>query len=187
MIYIILGVSAFLLFIIYDINSIILKNKLLNCCFLVGFLFLILATIGIIITSWDLITINFVNIVIFGTIAEIFFFLLIYTLFFALPFKNTYIETENPPKVCQSGVYALCRHPGVLWFVGFYIFLGLAVTIPLLLIAAAIFSIFNILYVLFQDNWTFINCFEDYDIYKIETPFLLPSKKSIKRCLETLM
>lgn len=186
MIYIILGIVAFLLFVLYDVNSIILKHKLLYCCFFLGFLLLTVATIGIVIRSRDLIKIDIFRMGVFGALAVIFFFLLIYTLFFALPFKNTYIESKGPPKVCQSGVYALCRHPGVLWFMGFYAFIGLALMIPLLLIAAVVFSILNILYVLFQDRWTFIKSFDNYDKYKMDTPFLFPNMKSIKRCLKTL-
>ncbi|MGB4659933.1 MAG: hypothetical protein WBI07_12180, partial [Mobilitalea sp.] len=112
MIYIMIGALAFLLFIVYDINSIIMKNKYLSTCFFLGFLLLAAATIGIVITSWDLIRIDILWTGIYGTLAGIFLFLLIYTLFFALPFKNTYIETKGSPIVCQKGVYSLCRHPG---------------------------------------------------------------------------
>lgn len=186
MIYIIIGVFAFLLFIVYDINSIIMKNKYLYNCFFLGFLLLAAATIGIVITSWDLILIDTLRMGIYGILAVAFLFLLIYTLFFALPFKNTYIETQGSPDVCQNGVYALCRHPGVLWFAGFYIFLGLALNIALLICAAIIFSLLNLFYVVFQDRWTFMKIFGNYDKYKIDTPFLIPNLKSIKRCLQTL-
>lgn len=184
--YIIMGILAFVFFAVYDINSIIFKKKLLYCSFFAGFSLLTCATFGIIITSWDMTYIHNLRLGIFGIIAVIFLVLLIYTLFFALPFKDTYIETEKKPKVFQNGVYALCRHPGVLWFIGFYAFLGLALDMPLLQKAAAIFSFLNILYVILQDRWTFIKSFENYDQYKIETPFLLPNLKSIKRCFKTL-
>jgi protein-S-isoprenylcysteine O-methyltransferase Ste14 len=163
-----------------------LKNKLLYCCFFVGFFLITVSTVGIIIASWDLIYINVFRMGIFGTFAMFFLSMLIYTLFFALPFKNTYIETKGSNKVNKSGVYALCRHPGVLWFVGFYTFLGLALKIQLLLTAAVVFSLLNILYVIFQDRWTFMKVFEDYDKYKKDTPFLFPNLKSIKRCIQTI-
>jgi protein-S-isoprenylcysteine O-methyltransferase Ste14 len=146
MIYIILGVFAFLLFGLYDINSIIMKKKIINCCFFAGSFLILIATSGILFTSWDRIEPDPVRISFFGFWALLFFCLLIYTLFFALPFQSTYLE-DTSPKVCQSGVYALCRHPGVLWFIGFYLLLGLAFRIPLLYIAAFLFSFFNILYV----------------------------------------
>ncbi len=183
MAYIFLGVLAFLLFVISDINSIIMKNKLLNSCFFMGFILLVIATAGIILSEWD----KSFRMLLFGFLAFIFLILLIYTLFFALPFKKTYIDTHSSPKVCDSGVYALCRHPGVLWFIGFYLFFGLALNMMLLLLAAFIFSSLNIIYVVFQDRWTFINTFDNYEKYKINTPFLLPNIKSIKRCLHTLL
>jgi protein-S-isoprenylcysteine O-methyltransferase Ste14 len=163
-----------------------MKYKIFYCCFFVGFFLLTVATVGVIITSWDLIKVDAFRMGIYGAFAVFFFYLLIDTLFFALPFKNTYIDKEELPRICQSGVYALCRHPGVLWFMGFYIFLGLALMIPLLLTAAVVFNILNILYVLFQDRWTFMKSFENYDKYKENTPFLLPNSKSIKNCLKTL-
>jgi len=186
MIYLILGFLAFALFAVYDINSIIIKHKLLYSCFFVGCFLLMVATIGIVVSSRDLIEIDAFRMWIFGAITLLFICLLIYTLFFALPFKNTYVEVSGPPRVCNSGVYALCRHPGVLWFMGFYFFFGLALKIPLLLTAAIIFSFLNILYVIFQDRWTFAKIFEDYDKYRIDTPFLVPNIKSIKRCFHTL-
>lgn len=185
MICIILGVIAFLLFGLYDINSIIMKNKLLNYGFFTGSVLIILATFGILFTSWGRIKPNPIRIIFFGFLSLLFLCFLIYTLFFALPFKKTYLE-HTSPKVYQSGVYALCRHPGVLWFIGFYLFLWLAISIRLLLVETVIFSLLNILYIFFQDRWTFARYFNDYDKYKITTPFLIPNRNSIKRCLKTL-
>ncbi len=47
--------------------------------------------------------------------------LLIYTLFFALPFEETYCEENKLRAAYTEGVYGLCRHPGVLWFAGAYL------------------------------------------------------------------
>ncbi|HWT74288.1 MAG TPA: hypothetical protein VN258_06175 [Mobilitalea sp.] len=186
MIYIIMGIFAFVLFFLYDINSILLKNKLLYCCFFAGFILLSAATAGIIITSWASIRIDFIRLGIYGGFAFVFFGLLIYTLFFALPFQDTYLDTQAPPKVCRNGVYALCRHPGVLWFAGFYIFLGLALGIPLLKTAAVLFSLLNLLYVFFQDRWTFMKNFNDYGEYKTAAPFLIPNIHSIMNCFKII-
>ncbi len=51
--------------------------------------------------------------------------LLVYTLFFALPFEKTYTRLEENPPVYTEGVYSLCRHPGVVWFFFLYLFLAL--------------------------------------------------------------
>ena len=56
----------------------------------------------------------------FGIGAMCFLALLIYTLFFALPFEETYCEENRLRAAYTEGVYGLCRHPGVLWFAGAY-------------------------------------------------------------------
>lgn len=181
-----MGILAFLLFLLYDINSVILKKKVINGFFLFGSVLLISATVGMIWKSSNQIEWNFWEMIIFGLMAIVFFILLIYTLFFALPFDTTYVKQKVAPQVYRDGVYALCRHPGVLWFTGFYFCLWFALKIPLLLWAGIIFSSCNILYVLFQDHWTFKQIFEDYSDYQKSTPFIIPNKKSIERCLHTL-
>jgi len=186
MIYIVMGLLAFLFFAAYDINSVTSKNNIMNSFFFLGSFLLIAATAGIIIESFQSIQWDLLGMSIFGIFSLIFLFLLIYTLFFALPFNETYVKSNATPKVYQDGFYALCRHPGVLWFMGFYFFLWLTLKIPLLLPAAIIFSASNVIYVIFQDHWTFPRIFEDYNDYKKHTPFIIPNFKSIKRCLQTL-
>lgn len=186
MIYILMGLLGFFLYLVYDINSVTSKIKIINGFFFLGSFLLIVATAGIIFESfndiqWDLLWMS-----IFGVFSLMFLALLIYTLFFALPFNDTYVSSNATPKVYQNGFYALCRHPGVLWFAGFYFFLWLALKTPLLLLAAIIFSACNFIYIIFQDHWTFPRVFDDYNDYKKLTPFIIPNFKSIKRCLQTL-
>jgi protein-S-isoprenylcysteine O-methyltransferase Ste14 len=186
MIYIIIGAAAYLFFILYDLNSIILRNNLLYCSFFAGIFLQALAAAGIVLTSLDTVKTNDYRAGIFGILAMLFLCLLVYTLFFALPFKATYITAGSSPKLCRTGVYALCRHPGVLWLFGFYLFLGLALGTLLPMVSAAVFSVLNLFYVIFQDRWTFMKYFGDYGEYKTDTPFLLPNLRSIKRCFQTL-
>lgn len=186
MVYFFLGITAFLFFIIYDVNMIILKLKLFNSFFFLGFLFLMIATGGIIFESQYFIKGDVLRMIIFGIPTIIFFILLMYTLFFALPFRKTYIKADESKDVCQKGVYALCRHPGVLWFNGFYLFLWLTFGSSFLFWAGLTFSFSNLIYVIFQDRWTFMKKFKDYQEYKEKTPFIIPNCMSIKHCLKTL-
>lgn len=186
MFYIVLGLFSFLLFFLYDINSVIIKSKLLDLSFFAGILLLAVSTGGLVISSADQIRFDLIRTGICGTLAVIFLLLLIYTLFFALPFKETYLEPDAPRKVYRKGLYALCRHPGVLMFIAFYLFLGLALKSGIFYIASVIFSGLNIGYVCFQDCWTFMKTFPDYGEYKRETPFLLPRLRSIKKCFQTI-
>ena len=57
----------------------------------------------------------------FGLGGFLFLCLLIYTLFFALPFEETYCEENKLRAAYTEGMYGLCRHPGVLWFAGAYL------------------------------------------------------------------
>ena len=118
--------------------------------------------------------------------AFLFLGLLIYTLFFALPFQETYVDQTAGAKTYDKGMYALCRHPGVLWFTGFYCCLWLALGGAALFWLAFWYSLFNVGYVLVQDYYTFPRIFTDYAQYKRQVPFLLPNVKSFKNCILTL-
>lgn len=185
MIYILMGSLAFLFFMVYDINSVTKNYKLLHSGFLAGFILLIVATVGIVFTTISETELNLGRAIVFGLLAFIFLLLLIDTLFFALPFENTYVKTNAPPKTCTTGVYALSRHPGVLWFIGFYLFLWLALTGSLLLLAGILFSLLNLFYIILQDQWIFMKVFPDYRDYKKTTPFLFPTYQSLRRCMQT--
>lgn len=111
--------------------------------------------------------------------------LLIDTLFLELPFEKTYLEREDKPVVYDKGMYALCRHPGVIWFFLFYLFLGLALLPEGMIYTGMLYNALNVLYVMFQDIWTFPKTFCDYDIYKKETPFLIPNAHSVRCACQT--
>ncbi|MGI5894503.1 MAG: hypothetical protein ACOX6P_07925 [Candidatus Merdivicinus sp.] len=113
--------------------------------------------------------------------------LLIYTIFFALPANGS---SPFPPDssadamipLVQTGVYALCRHPGVLWLSGFYLSLwgfcgGFRTGI-----AAIWFSVLDLLYVGWQDRFVFPKTIRSYASYQLSTPFLIPSRSSLLCC-----
>ncbi|HHU18491.1 MAG TPA: hypothetical protein GXZ70_09860 [Clostridiales bacterium] len=183
-----IGCLAFLFFVLYDINKVTINNRLLRSSFLLGLILLTIATFGLIynaINGIDKTGESYARTFFFGILALISLVLLIYTLFFAVPFKETYFQSESQLKLCDEGVYALSRHPGVLWFTGFYFFLWLALPNPLLLLGAVLFSLLNYFYVLFQDKWVFMKMFSGYGEYKASTPFLFPTYQSCKRCIKT--
>ncbi len=107
--------------------------------------------------------------------------LLLYTLFFALPVGASYAKPGEKRRACTTGVYALCRHPGVLWFAGVYGCLHGACGLPLW--EAVALSGLNVLLVVFEDRCVFPEKLEGYDVYQAATPFLVPSRKSIQECL----
>jgi protein-S-isoprenylcysteine O-methyltransferase Ste14 len=185
MLYILVGCIGFLLFILYDLNQIRSHKKHLRYLFVIGFLLVTFSTFMII---WEK-GYNFIPIlsakIVFGGLATVSLLLLIYSLFFALPFEKTYITASNR-NVCDQGMYALCRHPGALWFILFYLFLWLYTGIALMFWAFLSFSLLNLLYIWLQDRYFFPKLFDNYTKYKATTPFIIPTNASIKRFISSI-
>ncbi len=183
--YILMGSFAFVLFVIYDINSVTVNYRILHGCFFIGCFLLTAATAGLISSTITEEMWYTGRVIVFAPIAIIFMLLLVYTLFFAIPFEDTYIKSDVKPKTCSTGFYAMSRHPGVLWFTGFYFFLWLSLSGMLLLAAGILFSLLNLGYIVLQDRWIFMRVFPDYGEYKATTPFLIPNYRSLNRCVKT--
>lgn len=184
------GLLVFLLFVLYDLGQAnLLPNiwsRLVRSFFLLGFTILAGCTAVLVwAQGLQILLRHSIN---FGFLLCAFLFLglLIYTLFFALPFQETYVDQTAGAKTYDKGMYALCRHPGVLWFTGFYCCLWLALGGAALFWLAFWYSLFNVGYVLVQDYYTFPRIFTDYAQYKRQVPFLLPNVKSFKNCILTL-
>lgn len=179
---VILGTVGFLLYFIYDINSVLWNNKFLQKFFAAGSIFVVISA------AWSfgdglkkgMAAPGICAVCAAGSL--IFLVLLVYTLFFALPFEETYIKENDVRLAYTEGVYALCRHPGVLWFAGlFFCLWGMTGEFNRgIYFAGMIF--WNYLYIVFQDLWTFPRTFSNYGEYKKTTPFLLPSPDSIRAC-----
>ena len=112
--------------------------------------------------------------------------LLIYSLFINLPFRRTYIATGVGDKLIRSGLYALVRHPGVLWFIPLMLSLILVSRSSLLLIAVPIFILLDIVLVIMQDKLFLTRIFDGYDSYQQETPMLVPNRQSINAFINSL-
>ena len=182
----ILGSAGFLLYFIYDINSIKKKNTFFQKFFAWGTVLVALSLVMELWFSWGQCQHRIGRIIGFGTGALCFLALLIYTLFFALPFEETYCEENKLRAAYTEGVYGLCRHPGVLWFAGAYLcmwgmFGGWRHGIYFLLMI-----FWNYLYIIFQDLWTFPQTFFNYREYQKTTPFLMTNRDSIKKCLYSI-
>lgn len=164
--YIIGSGLGFILFIIYDMNSIKWRSKVLNQLFYLGCLLIIVNTFGALYSIRAAIEMNLISQVLWIPTIVFFFILLIYTLFFALPFESTYVENHNVRQTYTNGIYALCRHPGVLWFIGLYFSLFFLTGSTIMLYMAIVLSTLNFGYIIFQDLWTFPRMFSDYNEYK---------------------
>jgi protein-S-isoprenylcysteine O-methyltransferase Ste14 len=109
-------------------------------------------------------------------------FLLVYSLFLEIPFRQTYAANGVGDRLVKNGTYALVRHPGVLWFVFFLASLVLVSRSRLLLLAMPAWLFMDVLYVWIQERFFFGRMFPGYEQYRKETPMLIPTPASIVRC-----
>jgi len=106
------------------------------------------------------------------------FYLLVHSLFVNLPFRQTYVKTGVGSELITDGLYALVRHPGVMWFVIVMLALLMVSDSSLWLAAAPLWITLDILLVIIQDRYFFIRMFPGYASYQSTTPMLLPNRKS---------
>lgn len=112
-------------------------------------------------------------------------FFLVKALFFSFPPAQGYAGGGRAPAV-TSGLYALCRHPGVLFLGGFYLFVWLAAPCWPLFAAFALFTALDTVLAFYEDCAVFPALLDGYAAYRHTTPFLLPDKASFLRaCRKT--
>lgn len=176
-----LGTLSFLLMIFYDFNQLRFHLAIGKWSFALGGALLSGVTFYLVYQHRQgLLDGGFISIGYMG-IAILFLGLLIYTLFFALPFEKTYVD-QTKIEVYDKGVYALCRHPGILWFFLFYLFLSFALQSMEVVYACFLFSGLNLFYAYLQDNITFPQQLSGYGSYQERVPFLIPTRQSIAAC-----
>ncbi len=105
--------------------------------------------------------------------------LLVYSLFFNLPFGKTYVSRGVGSRLVENGLYALVRHPGVWGFVLVMLSLVLVSGSSLMLVAAPVWIFLDILLVVVQDKFFFGKMFPGYEDYRRKTPMLFPNRRSL--------
>jgi len=182
MIWIVAGAIAFILLTVFDFNKLNHIHPLLNAFFALGVLLLVISAGGVLLAyqDWG----HFNDIPLFWLFAVAGALEMIYALFFALEFKKTYVSADNEQLV-DTGLYALCRHPGVWGFAILAFSLGMALGSPIVLSTAFVWTLLDILRVYIQDNWFFMRTIPGYAEYKQRTPFLLFGVKELRKCVES--
>ena len=98
--------------------------------------------------------------------------------------KNSY-SPESKEALCQSGTYALVRHPG-LWWYGLFLFSFYLVTGSQWLIwMGPIWWLTDLFMVTVEDWFLYPKIFKSYAHYKKIVPFIIPSSASVKNCIRT--
>jgi protein-S-isoprenylcysteine O-methyltransferase Ste14 len=174
---------AFGFFFLGDLNDVRFRVKHLRFCFPLGLLLLVIFTILSALTGPDS-PLEFFGKLICGAFAVLFLLLTVYALFFALPFKEAYTAPGEKRSADTRGVYALCRHPGVLFFAPLYLLLWLSVGIAWRF--AVLCILLNLMLALFEDLYVFPRILHGYAQYRHTTPFLIPNLNSIRLCLRSL-
>ena len=181
MLWFLLGCCGFLPLYLFDWNKTGPGIPALNACFPLGFLMIAAGTGGVLLTAPARLPAFGLQILFFALAAAA-LALEVYALFFALPFEKTYVSTRKGELV-SDGMYALCRHPGVLWFMALYLCLWLARGQIMMLWTALAYTALDLVHVFVQDRFCFPKMLEGYEAYRQETPFLIPNGRSIRRAL----
>jgi len=169
----------FLLFILNDLNQLHHNYSGLRLLFPIGILLLIGLSIYAVVISPVSFTFSWPIRLLTSLLSFLNFVLLIYTLFFALPVKETFVEGSKQP-LCTTGVYHICRHPGFWFLAGVYLFAGLSFGKLIFLYLGLMVSICNFIYIYIQDQYIFPKLFEGYTQYQKNTAFIIPYAKRSK-------
>ncbi|MBM7615485.1 methyltransferase [Alkaliphilus hydrothermalis] len=183
--YIVSGSLAFVFLYLFDVYT--LKNKVIRRRIfgILGLATLIYSAIMATVVS-EKIYLPLAIRIIGGLLLVVAIFLLVYSLFLELPFSKTYGEKEHSNKLVDTGTYALCRHPGVLWFGFIFLFFFLTTGAKLLVPAGIIWTLLDVIHVYIQEKQFFPKMFPQYKDYIKKTPMLIPTQDSIKKCKATL-
>jgi protein-S-isoprenylcysteine O-methyltransferase Ste14 len=153
-------------------------------CVLLGPLLYLGFALALLVDPWRLALPIGVRIVT-GAAAAPFLILLVQSLLIEI--RGTGAGSARPRPLVTTGTYALVRHPGVLWYLFFHLFLGIAAGSIPFLIAAPLWAGLNTAVAAVQDRFFFPRVFgAPYDEYRRAVPFLIPSRASLRRCLATL-
>jgi protein-S-isoprenylcysteine O-methyltransferase Ste14 len=185
MIYIFIGVIGFMILFFFDLVALREIPFLKTAIWIVGY-GLIAFSLNMTIRKGDHIPLPDYAKITGIVLATVFAILLIYSLLIEIPFKKTYLDKGAGTDLVTTGTYALTRHPGVLWFLFFFIGMFLATGSKILLIATPVWWCMDIIYVVVQDKVYFPKQFGDsYHRYQNEVPILFPTRKSIEMCFKT--
>jgi protein-S-isoprenylcysteine O-methyltransferase Ste14 len=184
MIYVAIGMAGFLAAYLFDVVSIKRIPRLKGLVWLVAVVLVVCSTwmvcfdpVKFTLPAWA----SILGWVLLPT----FILCFIYSLFINLPFRKTYVKTGVGSQLIRTGTYALVRHPGVLWYGVILIALILISKSQLILIAAPIWFVMDVIHVTIQDKFLFGKMFPEYKDYRKETPMLIPNTRSIAAFFKT--
>lgn len=177
-------VAAFVLMMLADMLKLTRLAAASPWVFLTGAILLVVTGIWAAVAEEGFGIISWVRIV-FLLVAVVALILEIWSLLIALPFGPAYLARGDVTLV-DHGMYALCRHPGALWLPLFLVSLSIALDSRALMSVALTASVMNLMYVWMQDRYVFPHTIRGYDQYQRTTPFVLPTRSSLREALRTI-
>lgn len=183
-----LGALAFGLMVLSDYGQVLRGRRGAGMLFPLGGALLIAATAALLVRRWRTAPPGPGSLFWFAGSA-LMLLLLIYTLFFALPAGGSSAATAQKDELrplVDTGVFALCRHPGVLFLGGFYACLWGALGGGALGLAFVLFTLLDAAYAAWQGETVFPRSIRGYAAYRAATPRFIPTPGSLRRCLHTL-
>jgi protein-S-isoprenylcysteine O-methyltransferase Ste14 len=179
MFYVALGVLGFLVIHLFHLIALKKLSLAKPLTWALGSGLVIYATVSICLSGGKLALPSWITILGWGMLAAS-LSLLFYSLYYNLPFSKTYISNGGGDRLVTTGLYALVRHPWLLFYILFLLSLLLASHSSLLLVAAPVWLALNVLLAFIQDRYVFGRMFPDYREYRQRTPMLWPNRKSFR-------
>ena len=107
--------------------------------------------------------------------------LLIYSVFVEIPLRQRHRNLNGSREVLiTEGTYALCRHPGALWLALFLVGWALWWPAGQVVMVALLWGLLEWVLITVQDRWIFPQRFPEYNRYRERTPFLIPTRQSLR-------
>lgn len=179
-----LAIAAYMLFFFYDWRTVSRKeNAGSMAVFGAGCVLVVAATLLLLAAQlpqcpWDAASFIFLALALASAV------LMVKALFFSLP-ANTYTAPAQVRGAYTQGMYALCRHPGVLWYCLMYASLAIMLRTPAAIAGCFLLCLGDVAYMIFQDAWSFPRTFCDYDAYRQSVPLFFPTRASLHAALTT--
>lgn len=177
-----LGTFGFVLFFLNDINDSKLHSKWLSFLFPAGALCLS-AACAFSLDPYGAPVSGLFWRVLLWLLFGAFMALTVWALFFSFPAAEGYASPGEKRQVCTTGLYSLCRHPGVLFLSCALITLCLCGGLPP--VFASVYTVLNILLATYEDRRVFPLVLSGYNAYRRSTPFLIPGARHITGFFKT--
>ena len=177
-----LGILGFICFFIADFNDRKMHEKLLSWSFSCGAVMLAAAVLLQLSFLQDTVLHGFWLIALILLLSAGCFIMLIKCLFFSFPASDAYCEPGKIRPVYDKEMYGICRHPGFWWML--FLMIGLSLIAEFPVSSLVIYTICNLLLILYEDRIVFPEILSGYEQYKKRVPFLIPAlsrKRSFKR------